>query len=71
MCSKSSHGNVRNIVIAGDVNNDEAVNAVDVTAIYNMLLDGSKEAPASYDVDGDGAVTTADITVIYNLILGE
>ena len=60
-----------NIVVEGDVNNDEAVNSADVTAIYNFLLDGGQEAPATYDVDGDGVVTTADVTAIYNVILGE
>lgn len=60
-----------NIVVEGDVNNDEAVTAADVTEIYNILLDSSREVPSSYDVDGDGEVTSADITAIYNVILGE
>ena len=59
-----------NIVVEGDVNNDEAVTSADVTTLYDFMLGNTNEAPASYDVDGDGVVTTADITAIYNVILG-
>ena len=55
----------------GDVDGDGHVTSADVTAIYNFLLGGDRESPATYDVDGDGVVTTADVTAIYNVILGE
>ena len=54
-----------------DVDGDGHVTSADVTAIYNFLLGGDRESPATYDVDGDGVVTTADVTAIYNVILGE
>ena len=53
----------------GDVNGDGHVNSVDVTALYNYLLNGDETYLATSDVDGDGQVTTVDITVIYNILL--
>ncbi len=52
----------------GDVSGDGQVNGSDVTALYNVLLDGA--APAgNADVNGDGSVNGADVTVLYNLLL--
>lgn len=55
--------------IAGDVNNDGAVTSVDVTVLYNYLLNGDDTFFATSDVDGDGNITGADITMIYNILL--
>ena len=56
--------------VTGDVNGDGIVSSVDVTAIYNYLLNGDTTFLATSDVDGDGTVTATDITVIYNILLG-
>ena len=54
----------------GDVNGDGVVSGADVTALYNVLLDGA-EAGGDADVNGDGVVSGADVTAIYNLLLGQ
>ena len=56
--------------IPGDVNGDGHVSSVDVTALYNYLLDGDTSALINGDQDGDGHITSTDITVIYNIMLG-
>ena len=55
--------------IAGDVNGDGEVNTVDITILYNYLLNGSTENMINGDQNGDGEVTAADVTVIYNVLL--
>ncbi len=55
--------------ITGDVNGDGSVTSVDVTVLYNYMLNGDATFIASSDVDGDGSITGADITVIYNILL--
>ena len=55
----------------GDVNCDGLVNAVDVTIIYNYLLDGDETYKYTCDVNGDGIISAVDITAIYNILLGE
>ena len=54
----------------GDVNGDGSVTSVDVTALYNYLLDGDSSAIENGDQDADGKITAGDITVIYNILLG-
>ena len=56
--------------IIGDVNCDGAVTSVDITCLYNYLLNSDMTFYSTSDVDGDGAITSADITVIYNILLG-
>ena len=56
--------------IPGDVNGDGSVTSVDVTALYNYLLNGDSSAIENGDQDGDGKITAGDITVIYNILLG-
>ncbi|MBR5638706.1 MAG: BspA family leucine-rich repeat surface protein [Muribaculaceae bacterium] len=58
------------VVVTGDVDGDGYVTTVDITCIYNYLLNGDTTFLATSDVDGDGYVTTTDITVIYNILLG-
>ena len=58
-------------VVAGDVNGDGHVSSVDVTALYNYLLNGiSSSDLVNGDQNGDGKITAVDITIIYNIMLG-
>ena len=52
-----------------DVNEDGAVNAADITAIYNYILNGDDTYAATSDVNGDGAINAGDVTAVYNFIL--
>ena len=56
--------------VPGDVDGDGFVTTVDITAIYNYLLNGDETYIDTSDVDGDGFITTTDITVIYNILRG-
>ena len=56
--------------IPGDVNADGHVSSVDVTALYNYLLNGDSSAIVNGDQDGDGHISSVDITVVYNIMLG-
>ncbi|MBR5086752.1 MAG: fibronectin type III domain-containing protein [Muribaculaceae bacterium] len=56
--------------IPGDVNGDGVVTSVDVTALYNYLLNNDSSAIVNGDQDGDGVITSVDITIIYNILLG-
>jgi uncharacterized repeat protein (TIGR02543 family) len=55
--------------VPGDVNCDGQVTTIDITCLYNYLLNGDDTYLATSDVDGDGDVTTVDITAIYNILL--
>ena len=61
---------ISNPGIIGDVNCDGHVTTVDITCLYNYLLEGDTTYIATSDVDGDGFITTTDITVVYNILLG-
>ena len=54
----------------GDVNGDGEVNTVDITILYNYILNGNTEGMIYGDQDGDGSITAVDITVVYNVLLG-
>ena len=56
-------------VVEGDVNGDGVVTSVDVTALYNFLLNSDTSAIVNGDQDGDGVITSSDITVVYNILL--
>ncbi len=56
--------------IPGDVNGDGIVSSVDVTILYNYLLNNDETAMVNGDQDGDGIITSVDITIIYNILLG-
>jgi len=56
--------------VVGDVNQDGSVNASDVTALYNYILNGNETFLATSDVNGDGSVNASDVTAVYNIILG-
>ena len=55
----------------GDVNCDGHVSAVDVTIIYNYLINGDETYKSTCDIDGDGHISAVDITALYNILLGE
>ena len=53
-----------------DVNGDGVVSSVDITIIYNYLLNNDTTYLSTCDVDGDGVISSVDITIIYNNLLG-
>lgn len=58
------------VAVPGDVNGDGHVTSVDVTALYNWLLNEDDSNLVNGDQDGDDHVTSADVTVVYNIMLG-
>ena len=56
--------------IPGDVNGDGHVSSVDVTVLYNYLLDGDNSELVNGDQDGDGHISSVDVTVVYNIMMG-
>ena len=54
--------------LQGDVDGNGVVNGSDVTALYNLLLNGVQPAGGA-DVDGNGTVNGSDVTALYNLLL--
>ena len=57
--------------VVGDVNCDGEVTTIDITCLYNYLLNGDETFIDTSDVDGDGFINSVDITVIYNILLGD
>ena len=57
--------------VVGDVNGDGLVTAVDVTILYNYLIDGTTENMVNGDQSGDGSITSVDVTIVYNVMLGQ
>ena len=60
--------------VAGDVNNDEVVNILDVIQTVNIIL-GATPTPTEYelwaaDMNQDGNIDILDIVLIVNTILG-
>lgn len=53
----------------GDVNCDGHVSAVDVTIIYNYLINGDETYKSTCDIDGDGHISAVDITALYDILL--
>ena len=56
--------------IPGDVNGDGKVTSVDITALYNYLLNNDDSAIVNGDQDGDGHISSVDVTAVYNILLG-
>lgn len=59
------------IYIPGDVDGDGHVSSVDVTALYNYLLNGDDSNLVNGDQDGDGHISSVDVTAVYNILLGD
>lgn len=55
--------------LRGDVNGDNKVDVADVTAMVNLIKNGSYSSAA--DLDGSGTLTAIDITELVNIILGK
>ena len=53
-----------------DVNQDNAVNSADVTAVCSVILGNSNRYRGYADANGDGVINSADITAIYGRLLG-
>ncbi len=58
-------------MIPGDVDGDGKVTAVDVTMLYNILLNNDYTGIVNADQNGDVEITSADVTAVYNIMLGE
>lgn len=55
----------------GDVNQDGAVTAADVMALYDYMLDQTNGVSGyNYDITGDGNITSSDLTKVYDVLLG-
>lgn len=57
--------------VKGDVNGDGSVTSVDVTVLYDYLLNDDTSNLVNGDQDGDGKITASDITAIYNILLND
>ena len=53
-----------------DINEDGSVTSVDVTALYNALLNNDVTYKGYCDLNGDGSVTATDVTILYNYLIG-
>ncbi len=56
-------------VMLGDVNGDGAVNIADVTALIDLLLNGTSNNNAAADMNQDGSVNIADVTALIDYLL--
>lgn len=54
-----------------DVNGDGLISSIDITALYNYLLNGDDSTIVNGDLDGDGVISSVDVTIVYNILLGE
>ena len=52
-----------------DVNNDGAVNAADISTIYDFIMNSTGTYSDMLDTNYDGVVNAADITSIYDVLL--
>ena len=50
---------------------DGHVNSVDITVLYDYLLNGDTSNMVNGGVDGDGHISSVDITAVYNILLGQ
>lgn len=59
--------------LTGDVNADDAVNAGDVSAVYNVMLGLETDADiiSRADVNDDGSVNAGDVSAIYEIMTKE
>ena len=46
------------------------MSSVDVTALYNWLLNNDDSDIVNGDQDGDGHISSVDVTAVYNILLG-
>ena len=55
--------------VAGDINADGEVNASDVTALINKVLNIASYPDTICDINADGTVNVSDVTALINLII--
>ena len=62
---------IDDVIIAGDVNDDDRINISDVTALIDFLLsdDDSHINRANSDVNGDGKINISDVTSLIEILL--
>ena len=63
-----SHSEAAGPALRGDVNGDNVVSGSDVTALYNVLLNGDTAA-GNADVNSDGIINGSDVTALYTILL--
>lgn len=56
-------------ILLGDVNDDGTVNIADVTALIDLLLNGTSYYNAAADMNQDGSVNIADVTALIDYLL--
>jgi len=75
--TESAWSNVEEVTLVehgydlGDVNHDHLVNISDVTALINVLLNGSDACPICSDLDGDSQINISDVTAMINMLLNQ
>ena len=57
----------KNVILVGDLNDDEILNVLDVVLMVNMALDGGYDEDA--DMNGDEIINVLDIVTLINAIL--
>ena len=55
--------------VVGDINNDEAVDVLDIVALVNMVLGFESSNFQVADINSDGSVNIQDIILVVNIIL--
>lgn len=53
-----------------DLNNDFAVNVVDVQNLINLILGGSTGSPGTGDLNHDGSLSIVDVQALVNTVIG-
>ena len=62
---------VARVIFAGDINDDGAVNDLDLDLLFKYLTDWNVEVEEStLDVNGDGKVNNKDLTRLYQYLHG-
>ena len=67
----SQFKNIMPMIIKGDSNGDNTVNAADIVEVVNAIMGNPSEGfdESAADVNGDGVVNAADIVAIVNIIM--
>jgi len=57
--------------IVGDINNDEAVDVLDVVIIVNMIVGSESPNYATADLNFDGQINVQDVILLVNIVLSD
>ena len=57
--------------IVGDINNDEAVDVLDVVIIVNMIVGSESPNYATADLNFDGQINVQDVILVVNIVLSD